>query len=194
MSLPEEQNVEELLAADHRALDVLLRELIADFYVSDASATFSRLDLFWARLAMHIRAENLHLFPAILDAGDDKFGGQDSVEAREALDKLRRDHDFFMHELAEAVNVMRAFMKSDTQMNAVEQLQPVREIVIRVAERLEAHNRLEEGLVYRLPETLLEPARQSELAAEVRRELENLPPRFNMVWQRKEVSGNDRGE
>ena len=190
MSLPKEQNVEELLAADHRALDVLLKELIADFDISDVSTTFSRLDLFWARLAMHIRAENLHLFPAILNARADKFGGQDSIEAREALDKLRRDHDFFMHELGNAVNVMRDVMKADNQMNELEQLQPVRETIIRVNERLEAHNRLEEGLVYRLPERLLAPTKQFELSAEVRRELENLPPRF----KGKEVSGNDRGQ
>ena len=190
MSSPKEQDVEELLAADHRALDLLLKELIADFHISEVSTTFSRLDLFWARLAMHIRAENLHLFPAILEAVEDKSGGQNSAEAREALDKLRRDHDFLMHELANAVNVMRDFMKADHQSNALEQLQPVREIIIRVTERLEAHNRLEEGLVYRLPERLLAPAQQFELAAEVRRELENLPPRFKS----KEVSGIDRGQ
>ena len=180
MRSPNEQSAEELLAADHQALDVLVHKLITDLHLANVSTTVARLDLFWARLAMHIRAENLHLFPGILNAGNAGLGVPDSTEPRETLDKLRRDHDFFMHELANAVNVMRDFIQTSNG-NAADPPEVVRAIVIGVIERLEAHNRLEEEIVYGLPARLLPATKQAELAAQVRRELENLPPRFSGV-------------
>src|SRR2546421_4090324 len=99
------QRLERLLAGDHAELDELLRALDDALAGGDAAAAFARLDLFWARLAMHIRAENLHLFPTILAALADeseKFERLTSAlsEARANIAQLRVDHDFFMHELA----------------------------------------------------------------------------------------------
>ena len=62
------QSAEGLLAEDHEALDKALSALLAALDEGDSATAFARLDLFWARLAMHIRAEHLQLFPAILRA------------------------------------------------------------------------------------------------------------------------------
>ena len=68
---------------------------------------FELLDLFWARLAIHIRAENLHLFPALANAPASRFTGKGGLptrdEAHNVLLQLRSDHDFFMKELAEMI-------------------------------------------------------------------------------------------
>lgn len=60
--------INESLASDHAELDELLGELFAAFEAGEIELIYRTLDLFWARLAMHIRAEHLHLFPAILGA------------------------------------------------------------------------------------------------------------------------------
>jgi hypothetical protein len=170
-----------LLAADHAELDGLLRALRAELEGGDAAAALARLDLFWARLAMHIRAENLHLFPAILAAlsGDEARRDQTTPsreEARADIARLRGDHDFFMHELAGAVKAMRGLKHGGVREGNV--LGDVNRVVRTLDGRLAAHNRLEEERVYRLPAVLLTAAEQAELAARVRRELDNLPPRF----------------
>ena len=67
-SSKESQEPERLLAEDHAALGELLRAFLTQLDEGDTAGAFVHLDLFWARLAMHIRAENLHLFPAILNA------------------------------------------------------------------------------------------------------------------------------
>jgi hypothetical protein len=51
------------LADDHAALDEVLRQLQEPLDTADVAASHAQLDLFWARLAVHIRAEHLHLFP-----------------------------------------------------------------------------------------------------------------------------------
>jgi hypothetical protein len=174
---------ERLLAEDHEALGELLRVLLTRLDEGDAAAAFPHLDLFWARLAMHIRAENLHLFPAILNAPAlDAKGCEGATlspeEARGAIARLRSDHDFFMHELARAVSTVRELMASPGDETKTERLPGVRQIISAVSVRLEAHNVLEEEQVYRLPASLLTSAEQSALAARMRREIENLPPRF----------------
>lgn len=175
-------SAEGLLAEDHEALDKLLSALLAALDEGDAANAFARLDLFWARLAMHIRGEHLHLFPAILralegDTGERADETPDIAEAREAIAQLRSDHDFFMHELAGAVKVMR-----DGQTTAggdrTSQLEGVRQMIATLRRRLEAHNKLEEDMVYRLPAKLLEPDEQTALGLQIRDELKNLPPRF----------------
>lgn len=59
-----------LLAHDHSELDSTLAGLVSALFEGDAARSLERLDLFWARLAMHIRAENLYLFPALLRAAE----------------------------------------------------------------------------------------------------------------------------
>lgn len=184
MSLVKEKDVEQLLAEDHESLDELLQALLTDFHVGDPSATFARLDLFWARLAMHIRAENLHLFRSILNVvHDDAYVPKDkTVEMEmvvEAVKTLKDDHDFFMHELASAVNAMRECLVSKDPLKETRLREEAWRLINGVSERLKSHNKVEEELVYGLPARLLPGKRQTELAAEVRRELENLPPRFS---------------
>ncbi len=42
-------------------------KLKSALHAGDVEASHTGLDLFWARLAVHIRAEHLQLFPAIID-------------------------------------------------------------------------------------------------------------------------------
>ena len=58
----------ERLAHDHAELGKLLGEVKAALDNKDVARTNASLDLFWARLAIHIRAEHLHVFPALVDA------------------------------------------------------------------------------------------------------------------------------
>src|SRR5437762_2421780 len=109
------QRLERLLAGDHVELDELLRALNNALAGDDAAAAFARLDLFWARLGVHIRAENLHLFPAILIALADESEKSERLkatldEARADIAQLRVDHDFFMNESAHAVKTMRELL------------------------------------------------------------------------------------
>jgi hypothetical protein len=100
-----------LLADDHSELGELIDDLLAGLDEENKALSFERLDLLWVRLAVHIRAEHLCLFPSILDAPRANFTGTGSTpwyeEAQRAIDVLRHDHDFFMHELSTAVNTMR---------------------------------------------------------------------------------------
>jgi iron-sulfur cluster repair protein YtfE (RIC family) len=176
------QSAERLLAEDHEALDKLLTALLAALDEGDAAKAFARLDLFWARLAMHIRAEHLHLFPGILEAldGGTLKGGDEtltSAEAREAIAQLHDDHDFFMHELAGAIKLMRD-CRTTGGGDPASKIEGVRQTLATVRNRLEAHNKLEEELVYRLPAKLFGPEEQNALGVEIRDELKNLPPRF----------------
>jgi hemerythrin superfamily protein len=178
------QEAERLLVEDHAALDELFRFLLGALDAGDAIEAFAHLDLLWARLAMHIRAEHLHLFPAILNAAlesDSRDRGDVTVpleEAQDAIARLRDDHEFFMLELAESVRTMREMQHEPSGEETAKQLSPVRQRVISVSNRLEKHNRLEEDLVYRWPKVLLDASEQSSLGEQVLKEIENLPPRF----------------
>jgi hypothetical protein len=74
-------------------------------------------------LVVHIRAEHLQLFPALLAASD----GRQHVEVDDApapgvkhmaVERLREDHDFFMRELAGAVNAARELAEFRTHLHA----------------------------------------------------------------------------
>src|SRR5512141_2752469 len=108
----------DFLVSDHAALQTLLGELSAALDTGDLKLSYARLDQFWARLGVHIRAEHLQLFPAILRA----LGGTRRVEAvnapslshaQKVIEELRGDHNFFMHELARAIASMRDLMAND---------------------------------------------------------------------------------
>lgn len=160
----------------------LIAQLCASLDARDVERSFARLDLVWARLAVHIRAEHLCLFPAMLEAA-----GQDSIrqaasprldEAQSIVNELRSDHDFFMDELASAVKMMREIKGSEDSGVTDERLREVRRMVIMLKERLEKHNRLEEEQVYRWPAALSNSQERAQLAERVQGELENMPPRF----------------
>ena len=173
-----------ILEQDHEQLSTLLQQLQSSLLQHAADHTFELLDLFWARLAMHIRAENLCFFPAILNASRELFdngGGVPSLEeARTMIEDLRTDHNFFMDELSKAVKLYREIMDQDERQSQVsDPLAKIRERVNAVSLRLESHNLIEEKQVYTWPSLLLKAWELECLGIAVRRELENLPRRFS---------------
>ena len=155
------------LSDDHDAVSEVLEQLLSALKDKDVKTSHSKLDLLWARLAVHIRAEHLHLFPAVTDR---------VAEAQALVKSLRADHDFFMHELARAIGILREL--SDTT-----KLAAVADTVGEVAERLATHNEIEENQIYRWSSTVLSESEQSELLARINAELENRPPRFSeQAW------------
>ena len=164
--------VESLLEDDHASLDQLFGELDLALAQPDSARAFEWLDLFWARLAVHIRAEHLHLFPSLCDAAPQSFG-KDSVPTREEVEmtsaRLRADHDFFMKELARLMKEVRANGAGAGD---------IRKRLAEIRKRLETHNQIEEQQVYVWPSLLLDETTVAALKERVRLELENMPPRF----------------
>ena len=161
--------IETLLAGDHAELDELLDSVFVSLGEGSTTRAYDRLDLFWARLAMHIRAEHLHLFPAVL-----KICESEAVsDVPEILERLRRDHDLFMHELADAIKSMRGVTpetEPDVRLEVLRRLENVRD-------RLAEHNTIEEDRIYGL-RRFLSPGDQEKLARSLAKELANLPPRI----------------
>lgn len=169
-----------VLADDHSELDALLRDLLGALDESDRLKAFERIDLLWARLAVHIRAEHLCLFPSILGANFTvRSDGPDYQEVKSAIDQLRLDHDFFMHELGTSVNTLRKHDNASEQVISKE-LQDVRLSVIEVQSRLDRHNDLEENYVYKWANVVLSEAERLALTARITYELNNIPPRFKV--------------
>jgi hypothetical protein len=176
----------QLLADDHTELDSLLNDVFAALDASDARVAFQKLDLFWARLAMHIRAEHLHLFPAILGAIEREEPATESgalpslPAAQSAISQLREDHDFFMHELSDAVKRMRNLNENrQTESKMAEEISSVRKTVVAVNRRLEKHNEREESEIYEWADALLNSSECATLDKRMKKEIENLPPRFD---------------
>lgn len=169
-----------LLEDDHASLGQLLTELDAELSKLNIAPAFELLDLLWARLAVHIRAENLHLFPALANAPISLFTGRGglptSEEAQNVLARLRSDHDFFMKELALTIKAMRGIAGS--QETHLEEVENLRQRLATIAKRLEVHNRLEEKLAYTWPALLFDEQEIAALRARIAHELENIPPRF----------------
>jgi hemerythrin-like domain-containing protein len=195
-----------LLAHDHSDLDELLAEFFRMLTLGNVSESFEKLDLFWARLAMHIRAEHLHLFPTLLRALESPGRAKEATSrlrkdcgvpikesgaaalsqagrtpslqtAQDIIARLRDDHDFFMIELAAATKQLRQLRES-THRNSSSLVQRVRERIVQVSERLKMHNELEESDVYPWASLLLTPAECVELNEKMQKELSNIPARF----------------
>ena len=183
---------EHRLAEDHRSLDALIAQLCDALEELDVERSFARLDLVWARLAVHIRAEHLCLFPALLDAARQLSTDQGNTpqldEVQNIINRLRHDHDFFMVELARAVNTLRQMMDSQDSDPVEEQLRGIQQMIAVLKARLAEHNQLEEEQVYRWPAALFDSAGQAQLAECARREIENRPPRFAGDGARQAVS------
>ncbi|HEU4870415.1 MAG TPA: hemerythrin domain-containing protein [Pyrinomonadaceae bacterium] len=166
------------LSDDHRAVDEVLTQLLAALDNKDVEASYSKLDLLWARLAVHIRAEHLHLFPTVINRL-----ATDSSEAQSVVDDLRADHDFFMRELARAVAILRELPPRLDSPDAQAKWSSVVDIVASVKTRLESHNEIEENQVYRWTDTILTKPEQIDLAMRIKAELEHRPPRFSVeAW------------
>lgn len=159
------------LSDDHRAVNEVLKQLLTALNEKDVETSYAKLDLLWARLAVHIRAEHLHLFPAVTES--------DSSEAHAIVKNLRADHDFFMHKLARAIGILRELPNTTITADNETKLAAIAETVRQVAERLATHNEIEENQIYRWSSTVLSESQQLELLARINAELENRPPRFS---------------
>lgn len=172
--------VESLLKDDHALLGQLLTELDAELPKPNIARAFELLDLFWARLAVHIRAENLHLFPALANVPALRFTGKGglptSEEMQNVLARLGSDHDFFMKELAQMIKVMREIAGS--QQARLEEVEDLQQRLATIAKRLKAHNLLEEKQAYAWPSLLFVEQELAALRTRIAHELESLPPRF----------------
>lgn len=168
------------LSDDHRTVNQVLKQLLAALHNKDVTASYSKLDLLWARLAVHIRAEHLHLFPAVLnrlsESTDDTL---DLSEAKSVVENLRADHDFFMVELARAVNILRELPKPIDRQEGDATLDSILGVVLEVEKRLENHNRIEESQIYQWASMILTEPEQLEVTQRINAELENRPSRFS---------------
>ena len=173
-----------VLVDDHAELNKLIVQLLVRLDEGDKARAFERLDLLWARLAVHIRAEHLWLFPSILSAPRAKFtarsGGPGYQEAQSAINQLRLDHDFFMHELGAAITTIRPHANVTDHEATSKQLRYVENSAVKIQSRLEQHNQLEENHVYEWVNVLLGEAERLALTARIRHELVRLPPRFKV--------------
>jgi len=170
-------DAEKLLTIDHAELDALLDDVIGRLEDGVENA-FPLLDLFWARLAMHIRAEHLRLFPAVLERAKktNPAGSQLPSNIPLVVDQLHSDHDFFMRELARAIKAMRLvfYFGNENETTAV-----VQQLLEGVRDRLLEHNRIEEDIIYPLvADALIGEVAAKELGKAVQREIEKLPQRF----------------
>lgn len=180
-------NSRALLTDDHASLDVLLRETGAALRNRDIHAISSKLDLFWARLAVHIRAEHLHLFPTVLGALKNdaaiSVAGLSLADAEFVVSSLRSDHYFFMRELASAVALVRE--RRSKQLSQT--LTMIRKIMRGVESRLKRHNEIEESQIYPWATKTLSEQQQFELAGHIRHELMKRPKRFTEENWRSET-------
>ena len=169
-----------VLADDHFEIDTLIRELLSALDEGDKPKAFARLDLLWAKLAVHIRAEHLCLFPSILQAHfSTPSSGLQYHEAQSTIDQLRLDHEFFMRVLGKSVNAFRMQENASNPEGHSQLLREVRRSITQMQNRLVKHNRFEENHVYKWIDVLLGEAERSALVDLIRRQLENTPPRFN---------------
>jgi iron-sulfur cluster repair protein YtfE (RIC family) len=171
-------SVGQIMEADHVELDELLAELTDAIYSDqpDVVSTYRKLDLFWARLAVHIRAEHLVVFPAVLDIGEGPKKERKDIE--NILQELRSDHDFFIKELARAVKAMRSVPDFGKE---AETFAVVRDLVDGVKRGLIRHNKIEEEAVYPLAERADAGNLEQNIRENALRELENMPQRFRAV-------------
>jgi len=174
--------IPQLMEKDHEALGDLLQSLQSSLDKQEVMTSFELLDLFWARLAVHIRAENVRLFPAILSARSEVVDAAlpPFKEVQSTIKRLRVDHNFFMEELSKAMRQMRQLVKAEfyDQPRLVTELSRIRDRVDAVSNRLRAHNKLEEEQVYGWPGLVLTGSRLRILEDAIKHEIKNLPPRF----------------
>jgi hypothetical protein len=178
------------LADDHVALDEVLSQLQTGLNSGDVAGSHSQLDLFWARLAVHIRAEHLHLFPAVIHGlsctSVEQAFSLTLSEAQTSVERLRADHYFFMHELAHAIGILRDLLKATDRHAVDDGMRTVRDAVLEIEKRLVLHNELEENKIYRWATAILNEQEQTDLATQITAELANPPSRFSLDdWSNK---------
>ena len=169
------------LSDDHEVATKLLKHLLTALDNKDVHTSYSKLDLLWARLAVHIRAEHLHLFPAVINRLSKSSDGSvpSLSEALAIVEKLRADHDFFMRELARGLGILRELPPRIVTASNEAKLTAVADIVREVEKRLATHNETEENQIYRWSSTILAEPEQLMLLGQINTELEKRPPRFS---------------
>ena len=173
----------EQLSEDRGAVHEVLAQLLTALKNKEVEASYRKLDLLWARLAVHIRAEHLHLFPAVTSR---------LPEAHTVIERLRTDHDFFMRELARAVGVLRELSNPLDSATVDAGLTSVLDVVAAVEKRLASHNDMEEKQVYHWATTILPETGQIDLASRIKAELEHRPPRFSVeAWTNEAPTNHD---
>jgi len=174
---------DKLLAEDHSSLDKLFEEIFVALHMGDYQRAFTSLDYFWARLAVHIRAEHLHLFPALLETAllkdaDNERRNANAPSIESVIEQLRVDHNFFMSELARVIKTMRLMLGDDTGDSLRHNLAEMKERLESVSHRLITHNEIEEARVYPLVELSLLPDEATKIRRKMKKELDNIPLRF----------------
>jgi hypothetical protein len=167
------------LEHDHGELDRLLESVHLSLAADDLAASLYELDLFWARLGIHIRAEHLHLFPMLLDkalAADAKAADTSIYKLPELIPRLRRDHDLFVIEIGKCVNRLRGLAGEEIADGSV--FREIETGLVAVAARLKVHNEIEERDIYPLAYEMLTAEENDHLGRMIEKELINLPARF----------------
>lgn len=167
-----------LLEKDHTEVDQLYNEVVDRLDAGSSEEVLERLDLFWARLAVHIRAEHLHLFPAVLRFAATGVSTQNGSQPdlADVVSQLRGDHNSFMYELARAIKELRALAADDLNLDGVPEDIRGRLAVVKLG--LDRHNRLEEERIYSLEDLLMSHEDVEELNRLIGKELANMPSRF----------------
>jgi iron-sulfur cluster repair protein YtfE (RIC family) len=171
----------ETLKSDHGVLAEILDQLKIQLAKPDLPWAFETLDLLWASLAVHIRAENICLFPAVLNAPRSKFGTSnipDFEHVKAAVDSLRADHNHFMSELGTAMKEMRGLILHPENYSIPDVVADLKRRLNSLEALLEKHNEKEEELIYLWPPLLLDDETLRQLELGLVTEIENLPPRF----------------
>jgi hemerythrin superfamily protein len=162
----------------------VLQQLLAALDQRDLQTSRFKLDLLWARLAVHIRAEHLHLFPVVINQLTQSAIAEELTEAQSVVAELREDHDFFMRELAQAVGVLRNLPDQITALEDEARLASVHKTILEIEKRLATHNTIEENQIYLWAGSILSEAEQSDLAAKINAELQHRPSRFSVqAWE-----------
>jgi len=168
------------LSDDHQAVHEVLKQLLTALGNKDVETGCRKLDLLWARLAVHIRAEHLHLFPTVMTRLSElSDNAEDAIKARSIIDTLYDDHNFFMRELAQALATLRELTNQIDSPADEASLARVLEAVQAVGTRLARHNEIEENEVYVWATTILTESEQTQLGTQINHELETRPPRFS---------------
>jgi hemerythrin superfamily protein len=151
------------LLNDHSEIDRLFS--VAFDTLERGEDPFEIVDRIWARLAVHIRAEHLHLFPMINTAAEQ----HGNLQTTETLSKLRADHNFFMNQFGLLIKDLRAGSS-----------ERVKDVLEEISRRLNTHNEIEESQIYALVDEWLSVADAETLQAKIGSELDNAPPRFSV--------------
>lgn len=162
----------EILERDHVELDKLFADVGLALDSRDIQQIHDSIDLFWARLGVHIRAEHLVLFPAILRSS---VNGEDPLIAK-VISRLRDDHDVFMKTLASVMKRVRLRSADDSREPDLSSF--LKKSFVELSRHLEEHNRIEEASLYSLPAQSTD--NNEELARQIKEQLTNLPDRFRV--------------